>query len=57
MKSFKSIVLASLVLMASACGGNTVIEGNLHEGAGREVIVKLLDLPSPGNSHAECAAT
>lgn len=44
MKSFKSLVLASLVLMASACGGNAVIEGNLHEGAGSEVVVKLLDV-------------
>ena len=44
MKSFKSFLLAGLVLLASACGGNTVIVGNLHEGAGKDVVVKLLDV-------------
>ena len=44
MKNFKSFALAALVLLASACGGNTVIEGNLHEGAGKEIVVKFLDV-------------
>ena len=44
MKSFKSFVLAALVLLASACGGNTLIEGNLHEGADKDIVVKFLDV-------------
>ena len=44
MRSFRSFAAATLVLLASACGHNTLIEGNLHEGAGQEVIVKLLDV-------------
>ena len=44
MKSFRFIAAAALALLASACGHNTLIEGNLHEGAGKEVVVKLLDV-------------
>ena len=44
MKSFKVLAAAALALLASACGKNTLIEGNLHEGEGKEVIVKLLDV-------------
>lgn len=44
MKSFKVLAAACLALLAGACGKNTVIDGNLHEGAGEEVIVKLLDV-------------
>ncbi|MBR4775805.1 MAG: AhpC/TSA family protein [Bacteroidales bacterium] len=44
MKSFKLIAAAALVIFLSACGHNTVIEGNLRDGAGKEVIVKLLDV-------------
>ncbi len=45
MKSFNR-VLAAIGLMAAvlSCGKNTRIEGNLHEGAGRNVVVKLLDV-------------
>ena len=38
------MTLAALALVAAACGKNTRIEGNLHEGAGRQVVVKLLDV-------------
>lgn len=45
MKSFKRLALAAALLAAAlSCGKNTRIEGNLHEGAGRKVIVKLLDV-------------
>lgn len=45
MKNFSRLMAALLVLAAVfSCGKNTRIEGNLHEGAGREVIVKLLDV-------------
>ena len=44
MKSCRSLAAAALVLLAVACGKNTRIEGNLHEGAGKDVIVKLLDV-------------
>lgn len=44
MKSFKALSAAALLLVTVACGKNTIIEGNLHEGAGKEVIVKLLDV-------------
>ncbi len=45
MKCFSRII-AAIGLMAAvlSCGKNTRIEGNLHEGAGEEVIVKLLDV-------------
>lgn len=44
MKSFKFFVLAAFAVAAVSCGKNTRIEGSLHEGAGKEVIVKLLDV-------------
>lgn len=44
MRSFKLLAAAVLVLLTAACGKNTKIEGNLHEGAGKDVIVKLLDV-------------
>ncbi|MBP3202754.1 MAG: AhpC/TSA family protein [Bacteroidales bacterium] len=45
MKNSKLFVAALAVLAALwSCGKNTRIEGTLHEGAGREVIVKLLDI-------------
>ena len=44
MKSFKLLFVAALALLAAACGKNTRIEGTLHEGAGEQVIVKLLDV-------------
>ena len=44
MRSCKIVAAAALVLLAAACGKNTGIEGNLHEGAGKEVVVKLLDV-------------
>ena len=49
MKSFKSFVLAALVLLASACGGNTLIEGNLHEGADKDIVVKFGDFEALHN--------
>ena len=45
MKNFKLFV--AVLAMAGAvvsCGKNTQIEGTLHEGAGRQVVVKLLDV-------------
>lgn len=44
MRSFKLLAAAALVLLTAACGKNTAIVGNLHEGADKEVIVKLLDV-------------
>ena len=45
MRSFKHILAAlAIVALAASCGKNTQISGNLHEGAGRNVIVKLLDV-------------
>ena len=44
MKSSKFIAAAALVLLAAACGKNTQISGTLHEGADKQVIVKLLDV-------------
>ena len=45
MRSFRHILAAAAILaVAASCGKNTQINGNLHEGAGREVIVKLLDV-------------
>ena len=45
MKIFKRLILAAALLaLLASCGKNTRIEGNLHEGEGREVIVKLLDV-------------
>ena len=44
MKSSKLIAAAALVLLAAACGKNTRISGTLHEGADRQVVVKLLDV-------------
>ena len=44
MKSFKLAVGAALILLATACGKNTKIEGNLHETPDSKVIVKLLDV-------------
>ena len=44
MKSFKLMAAAALVLLAASCGKNTVITGNLQDGANKDVIVKLLDV-------------
>lgn len=45
MKSFSRILAAAALLTAVfSCGKNTRIDGSLHEGEGREVIVKLLDV-------------
>ena len=44
MRSFRILALSALVVLAAACGKNTLIEGTLHEGAGLDVIVKLLDV-------------
>ena len=44
MKSSKLFAAAAVVLLAAACGKNTQIEGTLHEGAGKAVTVKLLDV-------------
>ena len=45
MRSFNRLFLAaSLALAAVSCGKNTYIEGTLHEGPQKEVIVKLLDV-------------
>ena len=45
MRNFKRVAAALLMMAAVlSCGKNTRIEGNLHEGEGREVIVKLLDV-------------
>lgn len=44
MKSCKILAAVALVLLAAACGKNTQIEGRLLEGAGKQVIVKLLDV-------------
>lgn len=44
MRSFKLLAATALVLLTAACGKNTRIEGNLHEGAGKQVTVKLLDV-------------
>ena len=45
MKSFSRILAAmGLLALVLSCGKNTRIAGNLHEGAGEEVIVKLLDV-------------
>ncbi|MBQ6911462.1 MAG: TlpA family protein disulfide reductase [Bacteroidales bacterium] len=45
MRNFKHLFAAVAILaVAVSCGKNTRISGNLHEGAGRSVIVKLLDV-------------
>ena len=45
MKNCKRFVVAALMMaLALSCGKNTRIDGNLHGGAGEEVIVKLLDV-------------
>ncbi len=44
MRSFSKAAIAALALLSVACGKNTTINGSLHEGEGREVIVKLLDV-------------
>ena len=45
MRSFKHfITAAAFLVLAVSCGKNTQIVGNLHEGEGRQVIVKLLDV-------------
>ena len=44
MKSSKLLAAAAVVLLAAACGKNTQISGTLHEGAGKNVVVKLLDV-------------
>ncbi|MBR4739737.1 MAG: redoxin domain-containing protein [Bacteroidales bacterium] len=44
MRSCKLFAAAALVLLTAACAKNTAIVGNLHEGAEKEVIVKLLDV-------------
>ena len=44
MRSCKLLAAVALVLLAAACGKNTSIEGNLHEGADKDVVVKLLDV-------------
>lgn len=45
MKNFSRFLAAAALLAAVfSCGKNTGIEGTLHEGAGEEVIVKLLDV-------------
>ena len=45
MKNFSRLIAAmGLLAMVFSCGKNTRISGNLHEGAGEEVIVKLLDV-------------
>jgi hypothetical protein len=44
MKSFKWIAGLAALVLAVACEGNTFIEGELHEGAGEKVILKLLDV-------------
>ena len=44
MKSSKLLAAAAVVLLAAACGKNTQISGNLHEGADKAVVVKLLDV-------------
>ena len=38
------LVTLGLLALVFSCGKNTRIAGNLHEGAGEEVIVKLLDV-------------
>ena len=45
MRSFSRLAAAVAALAAVfSCGKNTTIEGTLHEGADRQVIVKLLDV-------------
>ncbi len=44
MRSFKLLAAAAMALLTAACGKNTTIVGTLHEGADKEVIVKLLDV-------------
>lgn len=45
MKNFSRFIAAlGLLALVLSCGKNTRIAGNLHEGAGEEVIVKLLDV-------------
>ena len=38
------LAAVAVLALAVSCGKNTQISGNLHEGAGRSVIVKLLDV-------------
>ena len=45
MKNFSRFIAAlGLLALVLSCGKNTRIAGNLHGGAGEEVIVKLLDV-------------